>query len=273
MSLLQETKLILRRYGIKPNRRLGQHFLVSEGVLEREVEVAELSPGQRVLEIGAGIGNLTKYLLSAGCRVVAVERDPLMGRVLRERFPGAELEVVIGDAVRVELPEYEKVVANLPFGISSPITFRLLRHGFEKAVLIYQREFAQRLAANPGTEEYSRVSVACQYYAEPRLVMRIPRGAFYPPPEVDAALVELIPRRERLKVEEEFFMRFLAAVFPYKRKTLRKALSFAARRMFDRELHLDIEEGLLKRRVFQLSPEELAVVSEVLREWSTEASE
>jgi 16S rRNA (adenine1518-N6/adenine1519-N6)-dimethyltransferase len=270
VSLLAETKLILRRYGIKPSRMLGQHFLVDERVIEREVGAAELSSGERVLEIGAGIGNLTKYLLSAGCRVIAVERDPLLVRVLKERFPKAKLEVICGDATKVELPPFDKVVANLPFAISSPITFRLLRRGFKKAVLIYQREFAQRLVAEPGTRAYSRVSVACSYYARAKLLERIPRGAFYPPPEVDAAMVELTLREERLPVEEDFFMRFLAALFPYKRKTLRRALVLATRRLFGNEPEPASIAGeeLLERRVFRLTPAELAQLSEAVRRWS-----
>jgi 16S rRNA (adenine1518-N6/adenine1519-N6)-dimethyltransferase len=272
VSLLEETKLILQRYGIKPRKRLGQHFLISEPVIKREVEHAELSRDETVLEIGAGLGNLTKYLLSKGCEVIAIERDPLLARVLRERFPRAKLRVICGDATRVELPRFDKVVANLPFAISSPITFRLLKQRFKKAVLIYQKEFAQRLIAKPGTRAYSRVSVACYYFAEAKLLERIPRGAFYPPPEVDAALVELTPRRERMHVDEDFFMRFLAALFPYKRKTLRRALAFAAKRLFGEEVEPAIvaKEELLERRVFQLSPEELAQVSEALRRWSTE---
>ncbi len=275
MSLLQETKLILQRYGIKPSRRLGQHFLINERVIEREIEHAELSGDDVVLEIGAGIGNLTKYLLSTGCKVVAIERDPLMVRVLKERFPGARLQIICGDATKVELPQFDKVVANLPFVISSAITFRLLKHEFKKAVLIYQKEFAQRLVAKPGTRAYSRVSVACYYFAEAKLLQRVPRGAFYPPPEVDAAMVELIPRRKRLPVDEEFFLRFLAALFPYKRKTLKRALVLAAKRLFGKGIKpVSIAgEGLLERRVFQLSPEELTQISEALRRWSTEGSE
>ena len=275
MNLLQETKLILRKYGIKPRKRLGQHFLISEPVIKREVEYAEISPDEVVLEIGAGIGTLTRYLLDEGCQVVAIESDPLLARVLRERFPKAMLRVVCGDAVKVELPPFDRVVANLPFAISSPITFRLLRQNFKKAVLIYQLEFAQRLVAEPGTRAYSRVSVACYYFAKARLLERIPRGAFYPPPEVEAALVELVPRRERLPAEEKFFLRFLAALFPYKRKILRRALALATRRLFGVEVEPSsiVEERLLERRVFQLSPEELAQVSEALRRWSTEESE
>ncbi|NOZ83030.1 MAG: methyltransferase domain-containing protein, partial [Euryarchaeota archaeon] len=149
MSLLEETKQILRRYGIRLRRSAGQHFLINERVAELEVEVAELSPGERVLEVGAGIGNLTGYLLEAGCRVVAVEKDPLLARVLRERFPQEELEVVQGDVLRVRLPEVSKVVANPPFNISSPLVFMLLRMRLEKGVLLLQREFARRLVAEP----------------------------------------------------------------------------------------------------------------------------
>ncbi len=269
MSLLEETKSILRRYGIRLRRSAGQHFLVNERVAELEVELAEVSPGERVLEVGAGIGNLTKYLLEAGCRVVAVEKDPLLARVLRERFQGEELEVLTGDVLRVEVPEVGKVVSNPPFSISSPLLFMLLRMGLERGVLLLQREFARRIVAEPGSREYSRLSVGCRFYADWRIAASVGRGSFYPPPEVDASVVVFTPK-ERMRVDEEFFLRFTGMLFPYRRKTLRRAMRHVLRRLgVEGEPERVVGEELLGRRVFTLTPEEVAELSERVRAWSS----
>ncbi len=269
MSLLEETKSILRRYGIRLRRSAGQHFLINESIAELEVEAAELSPGERVLEVGAGIGNLTKYLLEAGCRVVAVEKDPLLAKVLRERFPGEELEVVQGDVLRVRLPEVSKVVANPPFSISSPLLFMLLRMGLKKGVLLLQREFAKRIVAEPGTRDYSRLSVGCRLYADWRIVARVGRGSFYPPPEVEASVVEFKPRK-KMQVDEEFFLRFAAMLFPYRRKTLRSALRHVLPLLKPGAVPEDVAEAeMLGRRVFTLTPEEVGRLSERVRGWTS----
>jgi 16S rRNA (adenine1518-N6/adenine1519-N6)-dimethyltransferase len=144
-------------------RRIGQNFLVDRDVLSRIADYAELNPADSILEIGAGTGNLTEVLSRRAGRVYAVEVDGGLAMGLKGRF--ANVKVIEGDALKVELPDYNKVVSNLPYQISSKITYRLLSKPFDLAVLMYQREFAKRLIAAPGTAGYGRLSMVVGHYA------------------------------------------------------------------------------------------------------------
>ncbi|RLG57870.1 MAG: 16S rRNA methyltransferase, partial [Candidatus Hydrothermarchaeota archaeon] len=141
---------VIRLYNIKPKEKLGQVFLIDERVLKREVEYAELSSKDVVLEIGSGFGSLTKFLVEKAKKVYAIERDSTLIEVLKSYVIAKNLEIIQRDALRITFPEFNKCVSNLPYVISSPITFKLLKHDFEKAILTYQKEFAERLIAKPG---------------------------------------------------------------------------------------------------------------------------
>ncbi|MEM2419256.1 MAG: 16S rRNA (adenine(1518)-N(6)/adenine(1519)-N(6))-dimethyltransferase RsmA, partial [Candidatus Hadarchaeales archaeon] len=178
-----EVLKLLQRRGIRPSKRAGQHFLVVEDVLRRMVEYAELSPQDTVLEIGAGIGNLTTLLAERAGKVLALEKDRRLLPVLRERLSGYDnVELMNVDFLKAELPPFNKVVSNLPFQISSEATFRLLGMKFELAVLTYQREFARRLVASPGSEDYGRLTVAVGMRAEVELMEEVSPACFFPPP-------------------------------------------------------------------------------------------
>lgn len=240
--------------------------------MERQVDYAEVGKKDVVLEIGAGIGNLTEYLLDRADLVIAIEKDPLLMKILRERFFYKDnLVPVEGDALKVELPPFDKVVSSIPYSISSPITFRLLRRSFEKAILTYQREFAERLVAQPGTRSYSRVSVATSYYAEARILELLPRSVFYPRPEVTSAIVELTPKEPPFKVDEDLLFNLVRSIFIHRRKTLRSAILHST--LFPlgdeekRKFLQDVDKTLLRKRVFQLLPEEIASLSRKLEEW------
>lgn len=271
MSLLEETKLILRKHDLKPRRSAGQNFLIDCQALERQVGYADIKEDEVILEIGPGIGNLTKYLLQKAEGVIAVEKDPALAEILRKRFSGREnLRIVQGDVLEIKLPSYDKVVSNIPYSLSSPLTFKLLREGFKKAVIMYQKEFAERMVAHPGSRSYSRLSVATYYYADARILELLSPRAFYPEPEVTSAVVELSPRPRPFQVPEQFFFEVLRALFAHRGKTVRKALLHAPllspnkgmrRKMLD---HID--KILLEKRVFQLTPEEVAMLTKALKE-------
>jgi 16S rRNA (adenine1518-N6/adenine1519-N6)-dimethyltransferase len=272
VNLLEETKLVLRQYNFRPSRRAGQNFLVREEVIQRQVGYAGVERGDVVLEIGAGIGNLTRYLLEKAGRVIAVEKDSVLLKILRERLGDRDnLVLVKGDAVKVELPEYDKVVSNIPYSISSPITFRILRRGFRIGVLTYQKEFAERLVAQPGTRNYSRLSVAAYYYARVRVLEYLPPGVFYPPPEVTSAIVELLPKKPPFKVNEELFFDVVRSLFIHRGKTLRSAIlhspMFPLEEGEKRRFIEGVGEDLMGKRVFQLNPEELASLTKDLERW------
>ncbi len=221
---------LLARAGVGGNPDRDQHFLVDDRVLDRvptyatEID-ADLS---HVLEIGAGTGALTDRLLAVAGQVTTVERDPDLAAFLREEFAAevdaGRLTVIEGDALDVELPEFTASISNLPYGISSEITFRLLPHGVP-LVLMFQREFAERMAADPGTEEYGRLSVTAGHYADIEVVEPVPKAAFRPPPAVESAIVRTTPREPAYEVpSDEVFMNLVKAIFTQRRKTMRNAI-------------------------------------------------
>jgi len=173
---------LISKYRVRADSRLGQNFLIVPDVIERNVERAELNSGDAVLEIGPGLGTMTDALSRRAGKVYAIEKDKRMVEILRNEYSWSNVEIIEGDAMKVELPRFNKVVSNLPYQISSPITFRLLRHHFERAVLMYQLEFARRMVAPPGDKNYSRLSVMVASKARAELVERIGRGAFWPKP-------------------------------------------------------------------------------------------
>lgn len=267
MSLLEDTKLILKKHGIKPKRKLGQNFIIDRDVLEREISYADVNESDTVLEIGPGVGTLTELLSKYAGKVFAVETDARMAEILRERAFG-NVEIIKGDFLKIELPEFDKVVSNIPYSISSPLTFRLLSQGFEVAILAYQKEFAERMVANPGERNYSRLSVATYYFANAEILETLPPDAFYPAPDVESAIIKLTPKRKKpFKVNEPLFFDMLRGLFSHKKKTLKKALFFSLSDVFGidekekrREILDSFDENLAKRRVFSLAPEELAEI-------------
>ncbi len=230
---------MLKAYGLHPRRRFGQHFLISRRVLDRLLETAALTSQEGVLEIGAGIGTLTVPLAEVAGGVVAVEIDQDLLPALRDavaRFPG--VTVVQGDAMSLDLPRLvaplpppRKAVSNLPYNIASPLIVTLLERplGFTRMVFTVQREVAERLAAAPGGKDYGALSVAVQYRAAARIVMRVPSTAFYPPPDVESAVVllEVRPKPAVHVDDEAVFFRVVRGAFAHRRKTLRNTLAGA----------------------------------------------
>ena len=220
---------LVRRAGVRGDPDRDQHFLVDDRVLDRiPGYLPDGADASHVLEIGGGAGALTDRLLRVADRVTVVERDPDLAAFLREEFAAAvdadRLVVVEGDALDVNLPDFSACVANLPYGVSSEIAFRLLPRG-RPLVLMFQKEFAERMAADPGTSEYGRLSVSAQHYADVEVVEVVPPEAFAPPPAVDSAVVRLTPRDPDYEVADvDFFLDFVKALFTQRRKTVRNAV-------------------------------------------------
>lgn len=267
MNLLAQARLILRRYGIKPKHKLGQNFIVDEEVLRREIEYAKIRGSDVVLEVGAGLGTLTELLLQKAGKVCVVEKDAKMINVLKERFGGEEnFEIICGDALKVKLPIFDVTVSNIPYAISSPLTFKLLKQKFRVGIITYQKEFAERMVGAPGTRNYSRLSVATYYYSKARILEVLSKRVFYPMPKVDSAIVELSPRKPPFKVNEEHFFKVLAGVFSQRGKTVRNAMFHSLFGGIKKEtrrniIEKNIPKEILEKRVFQLLPEEFAAIS------------
>ncbi len=251
---------------LSPDKRKDQHFLVDRNVLERIVAAADIHDDEVVLEIGAGPGNLTRLLSERAKCVCAIELDPRFVEKLRADFSGSNVTILPGNALRVDFPPFDKAVANLPYSISSDVTFKLLQHRFQFAVLMYQKEFALRMVAKVGTEDYSRLSVTVQHYADVQILFKVPRGAFVPPPEVESAVVKLTPRPPRYSVEDEqLFMRLVTAAFAGRRKQLRNAILKNAHMMGladPKKVVAVLPQELLDRRAEQVSPEEFALLAD-----------
>ena len=234
------TRHILNAFHLRASKRLGQNFLVDRGVVQGIVDAAELSPADTVLEIGPGIGTLTQGLAETGARVVAVELDKKLPAVLAETLKGYDnVTIVPGDILKLNimetlgLPAGErfKVVANLPYYITTPIIMTLLeqRLPIERLVTMVQKEVAVRMTARPGSKDYGALSIAVQYFTVPRMVMDVPPRSFLPAPEVTSAViachVQDVPTVR--PTDEKLFFRLVRAAFMQRRKTLLNALTGA----------------------------------------------
>ena len=266
---------LLARAGARGDPDRDQHFLVDDRVLDRLPGYAREADADlsHVLEVGAGTGALTDRLLAAADRVTAVERDPDLAAFLREEFAaeveGGVLTVVEGDALDVDLPEFSASVSNLPYGASSEIAFRLLPRG-RPMVLMFQREFAERMAADPGTDDYGRLSVTAGHYAGVAVVETVPPEAFSPPPAVESAVVRTTPRDPAYDApDDEFLMRFLRAVFTQRRKTMRNAVRNTAHisGLGDPDAVVAAADGdLMGRRAGDVTPAEFAELARLAHE-------
>ena len=224
---------LLSRYGLHPNRSLGQNFLIDEGYLSKVAAAAEISPDSDVLEIGPGLGNLTRHLANLARRVVAVELDGQLILPLKEVLaPYSNIHIIIGDILSYKpadlgLNRGYLAVANIPYYITSA----LMRHLLEaeprpaRMVLTVQEEVAERICASPG--KLSLLALSVQLYGYPRITTRIPAGAFYPPPKVYSAIIRVdLYKQPRIPSESiGTFFRLAKAGFSQKRKTIKNALS------------------------------------------------
>ena len=215
-----------------PRRSLGQHFLIDKNIVHKIVRLAELQPGETVLEIGPGRGILTEALLDSSGLVVAVELDAALCAHLRATLGRrSNFRLVEGDALTfdyAQVPSPFLVVANLPYYVSTPLLFRLLedRRRIDRLVLMLQEEVVARLAAAPGGRDYGALSIAAQFYCEVRQAFRVPPTCFRPKPQVGSAVVVLTPlRKPRVSVADEaFFFRIVRAGFAHRRKALPNSL-------------------------------------------------
>ncbi|KAJ6400969.1 DIMETHYLADENOSINE TRANSFERASE-RELATED [Salix viminalis] len=212
--------------GISFHKSKGQHILKNPLLVDSIVQKSGIKSTDVVLEIGPGTGNLTKKLLEAGKMVVAIELDPRMVLELQRRFQGTpfsnRLKVIQGDVLKTDLPYFDICVANIPYQISSPLTFKLLNHqpSFRCAIIMFQREFAMRLVAQPGDTLYCRLSVNTQLYARVSHLLKVGKNNFRPPPKVDSSVVRIEPRKPRPQVNPKEWDGFIRICFIRKNKTL-----------------------------------------------------
>lgn len=266
--MISDTLQILKKYHIKLDKRKGQNYLISRDVLFKILDKAVLSPDDTILEIGAGIGTLTIPMASEVKKVMAIEQDPKVAGVLKKRLKKSKItnvEVLIGDATKIDFADFNKSVSNLPYQISSPITFKLLKYDFDFAVLMYQMEFARRMVAEPGDPNYSRLSLMINYCADVEMLFNVPPEDFYPQPKISSTVVKLNPNK---KVElDKNLINVSRALFQHKKKKTRNALLHSFHEIADmdkteaKEIVAKLDQNLMDKRVLKLNPDDVLSLS------------
>ena len=242
----EETKFILNKYNITANKSLGQNFLINDEIIDSIIEAAKISNEDLVIEIGPGLGTLTSKLLEKSGKVIAVELDKKMITILNERFKLYDnFEIINDDVLKVDLQKIiekeksrkdnkslikeVKIVANLPYYITTPIMMKLLEDklDIESITVMVQKEVAERLTAKSGDREAGAITYSVEYYSEAKKIVDVPKESFIPEPEVESEVIQLILRKEPLvyvKDEEKFF-KIIKASFMQRRKTILNGLS------------------------------------------------
>ena len=237
MTLYQQTREFLKRTGRNPNQKLGQHFLIDPHALQEIARAAKVTDADYVLEIGAGLGFLTSVLAATAKRVAAIEIDDFLYAELQLKFSNVpHIALIQGDILKQNLlallndfaPQHTKIVANLPYYITTPVLWELLKYHRKigSCILTMQTEVAERIISPPGNKRYGALSIGVSYYAEAEIVHRIPPDQFYPSPQVDSSVLKLQMRHTpQVAVENEtLFFRIVRAAFQSRRKMLRNAL-------------------------------------------------
>ena len=215
-----EIKAFLASLSLTPTKGKGQNFLTDDRVADHEVIYLDIKPGEKVLEVGPGLGMLTERVLLKTDKVSAIELDSKLVPFLNERF-GQKLNLMVGDALELRWPKFDKFISNVPYSISSPLIFRLLEHDFSSAVIMVQKEFADRMGAAAGTDDYGRLSVGVYYRAKCELLDVVKRNCFWPEPEVDSRIVRLTPRPAPFQVkDEQLYFKLVDMLFAQRRKKI-----------------------------------------------------
>lgn len=269
MNVLKETKFILDKYHITANKNLGQNFLIDDEAVTGIIDAAKVSKEDLIIEIGPGLGTLTKELLEKAGKVICIELDKRMMEILEDRFSMyTNFKVINEDVLKVNLKDLiqqekiktAKIVANLPYYITTPIIMKLLedRLDIETITVMIQKEVADRLVTEPGTGDTGAITYAIHYYTEPKRVLEVPNTAFIPAPKVNSSVIQLeILKTPSVKVknEEELF-KLIKIAFMQKRKTLINALA-NSKKYGNKE---QIEKVLRELKIdLQIRPEKLTL--------------
>lgn len=230
MLSLREVKCALHEYNIRPSKRFGQNFLIDKNIQKKIIVSARIENEDVVFEIGPGLGALTSGLCKVAKKVIAIEKDRRLHEFLLQSSSFEKLELMQGDVLKHDFGKYSKikVMGNLPYYISSPILIHLLKNrSFISSIFItVQREFAERLVAKPGTRDYSSISCFTQFYAEPKILFKIKKTAFYPAPKVDSCFLKVAIRNQGLYLtDEEKLFKIVRSSFEKRRKTILNSLA------------------------------------------------
>lgn len=277
-SLSKTTKGILNKYGIKLNKNLGQNYLIDKNKRDQIINFGNLTKDDVVLEIGTGIGTLTIELAKRAGKVIAIEQDTKIANILSERLEEEKIdnvELINDDALNIDFPKFNKIISNLPYQISSPITFKFLNYDFDLAVLMYQKEFARRMNGQVNTKDYSRLSAMLYFKCNVEKLTDVSSESFIPKPQIDSTVVKLTPKENKISKDDfKVYSNYTKALFQHRNKKIRNALIDSRHVVCDLDkkemknkinsIENDEINEYLKKRVTAISPEEILFLSKEL---------
>ena len=254
-SLSKTTKTILKKYGITLNKNLGQNYLIDKNKRDQIINFGNIDKEDTILEIGSGIGTLTIELAKKAKKVIAVEQDKKICEILAKRLKDEKIdnvELINDDALSVDFPKFNKIISNLPYQISSPITFKFLNYDFDLAVLMYQKEFAQRMNGEVGSKNYSRLSAMLYFKCDVETLTEVSSESFIPKPKIDSTVIKLTPKENKISDSDfKIYSNFTKALFQHRNKKIKNAL------IDSRHIISNIDKKTLKKRLNSIESDEL----------------
>lgn len=277
-SLSKITKNILNQHGITLNKNLGQNYLIDKNKRNQIIGFGDVDKNDVVLEIGTGIGTLTIELAKKAKKVIAIEQDENICKILTKRLKDEKIdnvELINDDALKVDFPKFNKIISNLPYQISSPITFKFLEYDFDLAILMYQKEFADRMNGEVGSKNYSRLSAMLYFKCNVETLTNVSAESFIPKPKIDSTVVKLTPKENRISDDDfEIYSNFTKALFQHRNKKIKNALIDSRhiinnidKKILKKRLNAIEDDELneyLSKRVVELTPEEILFLSKKL---------
>ena len=277
-SLSKITKNILNQHGITLNKNLGQNYLIDKNKRNQIIGFGDVDKNDVVLEIGTGIGTLTIELAKKAKKVIAIEQDENICKILAKRLKDEKIdnvELINDDALKVDFPKFNKIISNLPYQISSPITFKFLEYDFDLAILMYQKEFADRMNGEVGSKNYSRLSAMLYFKCNVETLTNVSAESFIPKPKIDSTVVKLTPKENRISDDDfKIYSNFTKALFQHRNKKIKNALidsrhiiSNIDKKILKKRLNAIEDDELneyLSKRVVELTPEEILFLSKKL---------
>lgn len=268
----------MNEYGIILNKNLGQNYLIDKNKRDQIIRFGNVNKNDTVLEVGTGIGTLTIELAKKAGKVIAIEQDENIYNILNRRLEDEKIdnvELINDDALKVDFPKFNKIISNLPYQISSPITFKFLEYDFDLAILMYQKEFAQRMNGKVGSKNYSRLSAMLYFKCNAETLTTVSCESFIPKPKIDSSVVKLTPKENKISNEDfKIYSDFTKALFQHRNKKIKNALidsrhviSKIDKKILKKRLNSIESDELnefLSKRVIALTPEEILYISKEL---------
>ncbi|KZX15986.1 16S rRNA (adenine(1518)-N(6)/adenine(1519)-N(6))-dimethyltransferase RsmA [Methanobrevibacter curvatus] len=279
ISLYKETKNVLKENGILLNKKLGQHYLIDDFKRKKILEYGNLNKKDTILEIGPGIGTLSLHMSEKVKKIIAIEKDLKIYKILQKRIENNNIdniELINQDTLKIDFPKFNKVISNLPYQISSPVTFKLLDYDFDFAILMYQKEFANRMVAKVNEKNYSRLSAMLYFKCEILHLNDLSPENFYPKPKIKSSVIKMSPKKidnKKKDILDNQYTMVSKALFQHKKKTVKNALVDSRHELNHsdkKELNQILTklsknnkalDNYFKKKVIKMSPEEILDLS------------